>query len=1534
MGRQAREAFQVAVIPIFWCLLLLTLSVPFLVRGHSAIQDSLSISSNSDRHSRSSFLGNFGSTKDKKEQPTVGGYPVLKGFSESEDKQDAAFRSTKGNKESNPTGDTKKAPSPWQFQVLGISCTDSMVSSVLQDESANSSAADGLKHPSLLFGSVPTAGNVAIIPPVLKWGRRFLFTPLLRSLTIVNTWNDSGIFVFQPFSTTSDFYATGFQETWLPPGGMMTIHVIFLPKKVGFIEGSLVVQTTAGGFLIQLLGEGIESPYRLQALPSFNNTSEKFLHSLMLYNPFDEPLIVEEVSVGLAGIQKMSSHAFKRCEDRLKRVSCKRENNTLNGSVTPGVNSDWIQVMVGECCNQEEGVIRIRPAGQWEIEPYTSNAILDLEVSANNEKAVLGALCIKLARAMADVQNSLILPFNLQPGKVAGYQRKVHVKPNTLDFGILTHKEQKIKQNFVLVNPGPDPVLVEEIYPLRYDGNIVSIEYGDLILQPGTETHVATITYVAYEPRIKYVSCTSNESGSWMEFKVMVKINSTINPHMEVPYQAVVLLGANNGVSPTSADQKSKRDITLAATLTEIICKSNWNSHLQDGFCVPHQVFRNLEKRIQALELGEALQLGNPNSNAQLASGISVLQDSELVFPTTSLGRKEMRWVYVRNPSDKPIIMQLLISSEAGAINSSMNNGGVPLMHCDSNPWSKPGQGCDSFNVKHLQVSQTQNATFSIAERDVIEVVLQPNSTDGLGPIIFEPVEQCLSTAIIIVQNNLTGIEWMPVQGYGGSPCLTFSDGSDTTVQILELDFNSTLVHFPVKKTLKEHIDDLLDDRVAKSACHKRMFQEFMAKNTGDVFLQVESLRLTGGDGGPHGFRIDSSKVFYLAPGQFTKFVISYQPDFTRGITETDLQLTTSFGMLTVPLRANLPEHMSSFCHKALFVSRAKRLCLYICCVALCLVLLVFFKMLKQERVATSDAIQWPSVNTSGNVCQHVAMKAGQVCVKTGGAGLHHHDHKKQKILETLLFSLSNGSVPPSDLDRPCCNGKSLSSSFSMVGVIFTFLGNLTFTIRSFSLSETLEGFPNLKVRILSIGKPLGGALEKFDSSHTKDTAHVSNKISEKKGHVSHTCSQSLKSVDWPSSAMCSAEVASFATPDVSYCDTSRQEIAAEATQLSESFPVLNKVQTLSTKPGPLEKEKDKGKRKKRKNGVSFLRQRVENGGRSGSSSPVSSPSSPAASNCSSRPVSPFLQQASLSGTTMDRVAADQQNHMGSNSGHSQETESMKNTEVEWNVSGESQSAIDTINGFSVGNARKGRKGKAAPIARDWEANAPRESVSKSQNHNDGDHQSGTTMDNARNRATLTTCATFPRYGRRSDKQVPATKEASLTMSASMSNFSLVSTSTIAPHARAPGTRISKQCVVGTSGEDQGKSMYKIPDRSYGVSRSLFEHSSNASDSRAAEFVYDIWGDHFAEISRATQSAWQNDFTNRNFSFLQDSQSLFSRTGFLMQSGSANKLNDYSIPAPATPGFSVFSAADPFLSSHPLEVLFGSHPSRLDAELH
>ena len=92
------------------------------------------------------------------------------------------------------------------------------------------------------------------------------------------------------------FLTSTFEPVTLHPGNSTTLQVILLPRAIGAIEGTLMVESSTG-FVISypLLAEGVGNPYNLQPVVARLPVGASLTRSITLYNPHRDVLHVKEL---------------------------------------------------------------------------------------------------------------------------------------------------------------------------------------------------------------------------------------------------------------------------------------------------------------------------------------------------------------------------------------------------------------------------------------------------------------------------------------------------------------------------------------------------------------------------------------------------------------------------------------------------------------------------------------------------------------------------------------------------------------------------------------------------------------------------------------------------------------------------------------------------------------------------------------------------------------------------------------------------------------------------------------------------------------------------------------------------------------------------------------------------------------------------------------------------------------------------------------------------------------------------------------
>lgn len=285
-------------------------------------------------------------------------------------------------------------------------------------------------------------------------------------------------------------------------------------------------------------------------------------------------------------------------------------------------------------------------------------------------------------------------------------------------------------------------------------------------------------------------------------------------------------------------------------------------------------------------------------------NAISVLEDDEVIFSTVQVGSYVSRWITVKNPSHHPVKMQLILNTEE-IIDEC--RGPDDILH--------------NFSAGNLVIDEVISEAkhgFSVPKSAVREAYVKPFDYTTLGPIIFYPSKRCRWNGSALIRNNLTGVEWIPLRGTGGLCSLALLERSEH-VQSINFDLKvHNLLSFSLKYPVLEMKDMI-------SSCSQPLVKEIYAKNTGDMPLEVKTMRVSGRECGLDGFKIHDCKCFALDPGESIKLLISYQTDFSAARVHRDLELALASGIFLIPLKASVPYDVLGNCKKFVFWTRVKK---------------------------------------------------------------------------------------------------------------------------------------------------------------------------------------------------------------------------------------------------------------------------------------------------------------------------------------------------------------------------------------------------------------------------------------------------------------------------------------------------------------------------------------------------------------------------------------------------------------------------------
>ncbi|KAL1809906.1 hypothetical protein ACET3Z_026896 [Daucus carota] len=698
--------------------------------------------------------------------------------------------------------------------------------------------------------------QVEISPPLLDWGQNYLYRPSLAFVTVTNTHSNGILNVYEPYSTSSQFYPCNFSERTLGPGEAASFCFVFLPTNLGVSSAQLILQTSFGGFLIQASGFANESPYGIEPLLDLDRSSGRRLKkNLSFFNPFEETLYVEEVIAWISFSSGSTSH--------LTKAIC--SINSLQDHA--GISDPSVQKWVGKKLSQVDmPEIVMRPHRKWEVAPQSTEIIIDIDFQ-HSEGKIFGALCMQVLRSSVEKADILMVPLEAEDGITSTYGDHTNPVSVSLEALLPCDDSGTVLAALSLGYNVPHLLKVVKISAVGENAQSLLFKYVEgLIIFPGTVTQVAAVTYApVVDQSNKLESEVTNLS---MNCKVLVTTNDSSNPQIEVPCSDIIS-----------------------------ICSGHSSDHLHED--VDTDLDIQPRSQLKALEMAQAdeLVLLNWRSHGR-SRDMSVLEEHEVLFPMVEIGSHQSQYITVKNPSHLPVVMQLIL------------NSGEIIDDCrDSNGILRP-------SLVHSKDITPARYGFSIANNAVTEAFVHPNGRATFGPILFQPSSRCWWKSSALVRNNLSGVEWLSLQGFGGSLSLVLFEGS-YPVHRIEFDFNIPSI-FNLSSSGMLNANN-------RSACSQPYLKEFYAKNTGELILEVSKIEISGARCELDGFLVHACKGFALQPNESKKLVISYQSGFSAAIIQRDLQLALSTGILVIPMRASLPTSMLHVCKRSLLWTRVKK---------------------------------------------------------------------------------------------------------------------------------------------------------------------------------------------------------------------------------------------------------------------------------------------------------------------------------------------------------------------------------------------------------------------------------------------------------------------------------------------------------------------------------------------------------------------------------------------------------------------------------
>ncbi|CAM0871836.1 unnamed protein product [Alopecurus aequalis] len=495
-------------------------------------------------------------------------------------------------------------------------------------------------------------------------------------------------------------------------------------------------------------------------------------------------------------------------------------------------------------------MFHIRPSEQWEVLPSKISTVVELKLQPLSEGKVFGAIYMKLRNCTTDTVDIVVIPIELE----------VHTRTYYDSTSLVSVTFEPVSScaangsiySLSLRNDATELLrIVSVTEDNRDDLMILQVKYlNGLILFPDTVTDIALIRYTASLP----------EDISFDNCNIVVKTNSSLGSSIVIPCQDIL----RASIPYTTSAVVAESDEPAVGSFFEETSANSRTGSL--GSIIETEDLHNMKPTVRRAVRADDMVLRNWRSHGTM-TGNSVLTNHELL---------------VLNSEE--------IIGQCKTVNDACEH---------------------TFSSRSPEIDSTETRYgFSLGVTAITEAHLGPSSSALLGPIVFRPSNRCMWSSMLLIRNNLSGLEWLPLRAHGGWQSIALLEGPEP---VWKLEFN-----------LGSNLHDnstLSKSETTSPLCSQQLSKEIHVKNSGDLPLRVAKVKVSGVDCGLDGFTVNNCKGFSLAPSESIKLLITFKADFFSVKVQRDLELAMTTGIFAIPMTANVPLCMLKQCRKSYFRS-------------------------------------------------------------------------------------------------------------------------------------------------------------------------------------------------------------------------------------------------------------------------------------------------------------------------------------------------------------------------------------------------------------------------------------------------------------------------------------------------------------------------------------------------------------------------------------------------------------------------------------
>ncbi|XP_030047486.1 transmembrane protein 131-like isoform X2 [Microcaecilia unicolor] len=784
-------------------------------------------------------------------------------------------------------------------------------------------------HPEQSFAE-PTGKALQLHPSTVDFGTQLLGLPRVQLVHAYNPSREREVIVTSVFTATPHFHVSAVQSRVIPAKRKTTFRVIFLPTDEGSMESTLFINTSSHGVLsYPLFGVGVSRDSTAGSKMLLQNTCVLFPHIEHIHLP---PVQEEITNTSLLQARLKWAVHYE------PKSSCVQAGHTLMLQINLMIRIHGDPRRLGDLRQyilENLFVVCVvtdnhRCSGDSKVTVYALNSgshlvhIQDIQHLTGSGSSSLKFDPVLLPSSTTNFTEAASITCHATACD-GGSSGSAGAERNQLD----SSKTLKAFPSFHVTDGyfGIDPSAASfHIQPYSGASGVWSVWLTNNL----EFSVVLREVFVAREMKhtlkvLNFTSLLTLPSGCWNVFSLKLStkdvpmslfttilLATNLGVLFEIPLQIHLTLTKKGGPrfeAIAQCDILSYLGKSDAASL-------RWQESLSlDGafWSVDSDLGTELYNQYQRIKHGESCRrnvLGmmqsihrkqhEEGSMAFFLPHLVSEPGSVLNFSATALRNSTVQYFLLRNPSSLPVTVQLLPLSS------------YPDPHLALGLLRKWfGIDTQTMNLTTAEFQLVRESTQMelqqedcAKEKSILEVLqlqLQPWESRRIG-VFFTPADYKKVTTLILIRNNLTVLDAVPVEGVGVREMLKVGG---------RLPGTGGSLRFKVpESTLMDCRQQLKDSKQILS-----IRKNFKVENVGPIPVSISSMKINGYSCQGFGFEVLDCQAFTLPENSSREIGIMFIPDFTSSwvireltlVTETDLEFRFT-------LNVTLPHHLLPLC--------------------------------------------------------------------------------------------------------------------------------------------------------------------------------------------------------------------------------------------------------------------------------------------------------------------------------------------------------------------------------------------------------------------------------------------------------------------------------------------------------------------------------------------------------------------------------------------------------------------------------------------